>query len=166
MCPVWQKMSVTQSSARHQRQRPVTRILCGQTWEGRHCVIPDPSLVLRSPIILFFSVSQMLQFALCAQNYNSSIAIKLTSLLFLELLVTTLCYETVVVLWQVKKKKNRIKMLVADKADPLKAHWKQQTGKHELRNSTAQNSALANSTQSLQAALSNGSTVVWGYRLH
>lgn len=64
----------------------------------------------------------MLQFALCAQNYNSSIAIKLTSLLFLELLVTTLCYETVVVLWQVKKKKNRIKMIVADKADSLKAH--------------------------------------------
>lgn len=29
--PVWQKMSVTQSSARHQRQSPVTRILCGQT---------------------------------------------------------------------------------------------------------------------------------------
>lgn len=166
LCPVWQKMSVTQSSARHQRQRPVTRILCGQAWEGRHCVIPDPSVVLRSPIILFFSVSQMLQFALCAQNYNSSTAIKLTTLLFLKLLVGTLRYETVVVPQPVKEKKNRIKMLVTDKWDPSKAHWKQQAGKHKLRDSTPQSWGLAKSMHTLQAALSSGNIVVWGFRLH
>lgn len=157
-------MSVTQSSARHQRQRPVTRTLCGQTWEGRHCVIPDPSLVLRSPIILFFSVSQMLEFALCAQNYNSSIGVELTSLLFLELLVTTLCYETVVVPWQDKEKKNRKKMLVADEADPLKAHWKQRAGGRKFGGSTPQSWGLADSMRSLSAALSNGNTAVWGCR--
>ena len=110
--PVWQKTSVTRSSARHQGQSPVTRILCGQTWEGRHYVIPDPSLVHRRPIILFFSVSEILQFTFCAQNYNSSIAIELTSPLFPELLVTIICIKLCLYHEKIRKSKREEKLLL------------------------------------------------------
>lgn len=128
-------MSVTQSSARHQRQSPVTRI-CGQTWKGRHHVIPDPSLVHRRPIILFFSVSQILQFTFCAQNYiNSSIAIKLTSPLFPELLVTTICIKLWLYHEKIRKSNTEEKLLL----EINQTHIKQQTGRYKFRNSKPNN---------------------------